>query len=838
VDWDFIACSGAITDDVIIDPQRPGDGYAQTDNPKFTSQTNMVTLTIGGNDAGFASVVKNCALSNCLTFSPWDAVFGLPMEFWLPQKIDGLYDEILATYQEIKQKAPDAVVFILTYPQVFPDSVSEQTCIGLRPFNTSEQDFLRAMGTRLNDVIAQAAADAGVHQFDVVQHWADHEVCGNGGQWINGFVSGLPDFKPVGNAAFHPNFKGQYEYSVDLQRGIDGLVDGGAPLAPTGLPQNPAGQIASAGNQAATAATTTDPGSVTDLVVEPVAAPGLRCEGTLALGEQMEATASGFQPSTSVTLTLEQPDASYSRTLATAQSDANGDIDVTATIPTDAPDGMGASIYAVGTNPNGDAHLAYTTAGLAATPPDCDHDAPSITIVAPASGATYQLDEPVDADFSCDDGAGTGVDQCLGSSPAGFPIDTSIPGDHEFTVRASDLEHNVAERTVTYHVDYGIPVANAGIDAVVTDGDRNGSQAVTLDGTGSTSPDGDVISYSWSEGGTHLATGATPTIVLPVGSHTITLTVNDWKGATATDAVAVKVNRPPTANAGPDQTVYDNDSNGSQPAVLNGSGSSDPDGSVATYTWTEGATQIATGVSPTVTLSLGSHTLTLLAADNDGGTATDTVVVTVSPAALAQDTFTRSATAGWGTADFGGAWTVLAGTPTNFSVDGARGVVTAPSGGAAQLIGLVTAVNRDVDMTATVTFPSVLDGEAGFLVVRRQTGGAYYRLGLGVSVPRGKPSALLIRGETNAGTKLFNPFATGLGVAAGDQFRLRIQAQGASPTTLRIRVWRVGTTEPATWAVVTTNKTAAYQTAGSIGAVAFSTSAATVRFDDLVAVKL
>ena len=85
-----------------------------------------------------------------------------------------------------------------------------------------------------------------------------------------------------------------------------------------------------------------------------------------------------------------------------------------------------------------------------------------------------------------------------------------------------------------------------------------------------------------------------------------------------------------------DQTVTDTDNNGSQQVTLNGSGSSDPDGSITSYVWKEGSTQIATGVSPSVTLAVGTHTITLTVTDNGSPalTDTDTVVITVeSPSA-------------------------------------------------------------------------------------------------------------------------------------------------------------------------------------------------------------
>jgi hypothetical protein len=87
-------------------------------------------------------------------------------------------------------------------------------------------------------------------------------------------------------------------------------------------------------------------------------------------------------------------------------------------------------------------------------------------------------------------------------------------------------------------------------------------------------------------------------------------------------------NQPPVADAGADQTVSAG-ANCQALVALNGSGSSDPNGDTLTFTWT-GAFGTATGATPTVTLPLGTHTITLTVDDGNGGTASDTVVVTVT----------------------------------------------------------------------------------------------------------------------------------------------------------------------------------------------------------------
>ncbi|MDH3216237.1 MAG: metallophosphoesterase, partial [Candidatus Krumholzibacteria bacterium] len=89
-------------------------------------------------------------------------------------------------------------------------------------------------------------------------------------------------------------------------------------------------------------------------------------------------------------------------------------------------------------------------------------------------------------------------------------------------------------------------------------------------------------------------------------------------------------NKVPTANAGPDQAVVDTDESGDESVTLDGSLSTDSDGTIASYVWTEGATELATGAKPTFPFPTGDHTITLTVTDNEGATDTDNVSVTVS----------------------------------------------------------------------------------------------------------------------------------------------------------------------------------------------------------------
>jgi len=197
------------------------------------------------------------------------------------------------------------------------------------------------------------------------------------------------------------------------------------------------------------------------------------------------------------------------------------------------------------------------------------------------------------------------------------------------------------------------PSADAGADQAVIDSDDNGSETVTLDGSGSSDTDGTIVSYVWEENSSQIATGGTPNVALAVGVHTITLTVTDDEGATDTDTVVITVdpdNFPPTADAGPDQTVTDSDDDGTETVTLDGSGSSDTDGPIVSYVWEENSTQIATGGTPNVALAVGVHTITLTVTDDEGATDTDTVVVTISPPSAGGSILVQAANLDFGTA--------------------------------------------------------------------------------------------------------------------------------------------------------------------------------------------
>ncbi len=190
------------------------------------------------------------------------------------------------------------------------------------------------------------------------------------------------------------------------------------------------------------------------------------------------------------------------------------------------------------------------------------------------------------------------------------------------------------------------PNANAGADQQVDEG-----LAVNLNGSQSTDPDGDALSFAWTQIGgspTVTLTGAntaTPTFSAPMVAAstplTFRLTVNDGRGGTDTDDIIVTINdtstpnTPPVANAGADQTVTFNAT-----VNLNASASTDADSDPLTYSWLQvGGTTTVTlsgsgaAVSFSAPASTDILTFQLTVDDGRGGVDVDTVTITVQAAA-------------------------------------------------------------------------------------------------------------------------------------------------------------------------------------------------------------
>lgn len=169
------------------------------------------------------------------------------------------------------------------------------------------------------------------------------------------------------------------------------------------------------------------------------------------------------------------------------------------------------------------------------------------------------------------------------------------------------------------------------------------SAAVSLNGTASFDPDGSIVSYSWNRisGPTGITivnatTSIADVVGMAAGEYIFELTVTDNNGATATDQVKITVtvrpNQPPIAKAGRDTVI----AIPATTAWLSGLSSRDPDGNVIGYQWKQvsgpaGARiqYVGAPVSMVNDLGAGDYQFELKVTDDQGATATDTVMVSV-----------------------------------------------------------------------------------------------------------------------------------------------------------------------------------------------------------------
>ncbi|MBN0047205.1 SGNH/GDSL hydrolase family protein [Streptomyces actuosus] len=174
----FAACSGAVTGDVLAD-QLGG----------LSSSTGLVSISIGGNDAGFADVMTTCVFSSDSTCLSRINTAKAYVSSTLPGKLD-------TVYSTIRSKAPNARVVVLGYPRFYKLGTS---CIGL---SETKRAAINDAADFLDSAIAQRAAGHGFAFGDVRTTFGGHEIC-SGSSWLHSV-----NWLNIGES-YHPTASGQ-----------------------------------------------------------------------------------------------------------------------------------------------------------------------------------------------------------------------------------------------------------------------------------------------------------------------------------------------------------------------------------------------------------------------------------------------------------------------------------------------------------------------------------------------------------------------------------------------------------------------------------------------------
>jgi lysophospholipase L1-like esterase len=175
----FVACSGAVTNDVLNNQVG-----------SITSDTALVTISIGGNDAGFADVMTACNTgsdASCVSKNQTAQNFARTT---LPGRLNNVYTQI-------RNRAPNARVVVLGYPHIY--QLNGSCWVGL---SETKRAAINGSSDVLSSVTAGRAAAYGFTYIDARNTFAGHEICASGTRWLNSVTL------PV-DESYHPNASGQ-----------------------------------------------------------------------------------------------------------------------------------------------------------------------------------------------------------------------------------------------------------------------------------------------------------------------------------------------------------------------------------------------------------------------------------------------------------------------------------------------------------------------------------------------------------------------------------------------------------------------------------------------------
>ena len=200
---DFGACSGARIPD-FYNPRTSWNEPAQLNH--LNSSTSLVTFSIGGNDAGFSTI-----LTKCITAAPFTTCSGNKE---VSEQVDGAisalagkttragitsYDTLVA---DIASRAPGATVVAVGYPRMFTPQGAGQIlpvpgrCEGVTKV---DQRWINAKTNEINAAAKAAAQRHGYRFADPSGSFAGHELCGKQSSWFDGLIN---------DGRFHPNAAG------------------------------------------------------------------------------------------------------------------------------------------------------------------------------------------------------------------------------------------------------------------------------------------------------------------------------------------------------------------------------------------------------------------------------------------------------------------------------------------------------------------------------------------------------------------------------------------------------------------------------------------------------
>jgi hypothetical protein len=219
-DYESVACSGAVIDDVLNESaeytgqvnddvkreNRDPDNILDNFLPGYINQLDfikkyqpsIITISVIGNDVGFPKKITRCLeLDTC--YETYED------RLEIVRQINGQLYRLTNLYTQLRESShPNARIYVMGYPKI----VQPGGNCGLNvKLNAQELEFADAMASYLNEVIRRAATHTGVFYVNIEDSLKGHQLCWpkENGIAVNGLTAGNDNWKIIGNESYHPN---------------------------------------------------------------------------------------------------------------------------------------------------------------------------------------------------------------------------------------------------------------------------------------------------------------------------------------------------------------------------------------------------------------------------------------------------------------------------------------------------------------------------------------------------------------------------------------------------------------------------------------------------------
>jgi LPXTG-motif cell wall-anchored protein len=256
-----VSCSGAVAMNLTTTPQTVTGGTVPVQAVALSATTDIVTVTIGGNDLGYVDILTACA--SLSEVSP--VIGGQPTcsELYNQGPTDLLVGAITgpiragleATIQALAFAAPNAAIFVVGYPALAPSELPVDGCfrdaagtfappfpVNAYPYKDVDVAYLHSIEVLLDGAIGDAAAAAGATYLSALDATDGHSPCATVDAYVNGItildlsLATTPPTVVLGPGAMHPNAAGAAFFATQVEAAIRAAF-------PAPVVTQPAGEI-------------------------------------------------------------------------------------------------------------------------------------------------------------------------------------------------------------------------------------------------------------------------------------------------------------------------------------------------------------------------------------------------------------------------------------------------------------------------------------------------------------------------------------------------------------------------------------------------------------------